>query len=303
MDTVLITGGSGLVGRALTRALQAEGHAVRWLGRGGEQAPGVEAFRWDITTGAVDELALDGVDHVVHLSGAGIADKRWSEARKQELYDSRVKAANILRHAASKAGARVRTFVSASAVGLYGAVTSAHVHDEDDPPGSDFIAGLTMAWEAAADAWMPMCRVVKVRTATVLAGAGGALPRLATPVRWGLGASLGRGDQWMPWVHLDDLVRVYLRMITDPALHGAYHVAAPQHITNRELMRTVAEVLRKPFFLPSVPALALRIALGEMSAVLLEGSRISSAKLEATGFAFKHPRLREAVEASLSKDR
>lgn len=303
MDTVLITGGSGMVGRALTHALQAEGHAVRWLGRSGAKAPGVDVFRWDIEKGTVDRRAFDRLDHIVHLSGAGIADKRWSDARKRELYDSRIKAANILRHAASDERANIRTFVSASGIGYYGAVTGTHVFTESDPHGSDHIAGLSAAWEAAADAWTPMCRVVKLRTATVLAGQGGALPRLAAPVRWGLGAPLGRGDQWVPWVHIDDLVRTYVRALTDERMQGAYNATAPEHVTNRTLMHTIAQVLHEPFFLPAVPAFALRLALGEMSIVLLEGSRVSGHKLEAAGVTFRHPQLREALHAALARDR
>lgn len=299
MATILITGGSGLIGRALTQALLDEGHAVRWLSRGPAQRPDVPAFTWDIAQGTVDPRALDGVAHIVHLSGAGIADRRWTAARKRELHASRVDAAHLLRQAATAGGADIRTFVSATGIGYYGAVTSDHVFTESDPPGTDFIAQLCAAWEQAADAWMPMCRVVKLRTPMVLSGEGGALPRLAAPVRWGAGAALGSGKQWVPWVHLDDLVRAYVQALTDTALHGAYNVAAPEAVDNRTLMRTIAQVLHRPFFLPAVPGVVLRAALGELSAVLLRGSRVSAQRLLDSGFRFRHPDLRPALAGLL----
>lgn len=295
MATILITGGSGLIGRALTRALVAEGHAVRWLGRGHGRRTDIPAFTWDIAEGTMDPRALDGVEHIVHLSGAGIADRRWTTARKGELHASRVDAAHLLRQAVVAGGAGIRTFVSAAGIGYYGAVTTDHVFTESDPPGTDFIAQLSTAWEQAADAWTPLCRVVKLRTPMVLSGEGGALPRLAAPVRWGAGAALGRGKQWVPWVHLDDLVQAYVQALTATAMHGAYNVAAPEAIDNRTLMRTIAQVLHRPFFLPAVPGMLLRAALGELSDVLLHGSRTSAQRLLDSGFRFRHPDLRAAL--------
>ncbi|MBS1583218.1 MAG: TIGR01777 family oxidoreductase [Bacteroidetes bacterium] len=299
MATVLITGGSGLIGRALTQALVAEGHTVRWLGRGHGRRMDVPVFTWDVPRGTVDPRALDGVEHIVHLSGAGIADRRWTAARKRELHASRVDAADLLRQAVMAGGTDIRTFVSAAGIGYYGAVTTDHVFTEEDRPGTDFIAQLSAAWEQAADAWTPLCRVVKLRTAMVLSGEGGALPRLAAPVRWGAGAALGSGKQWVPWVHRDDLVQAYVRAITDEALHGAYNVAAPGTTDNRTLMRTIAQVLHRPFFLPAVPGMLLRAALGELSDVLLHGSRVSAQRLLDTGFRFRHPELRPALAGLL----
>lgn len=291
----LITGGSGLVGRALTRALQAQGHTVRWLSRRPGVSGTVRSLAWDIHRGTVDPDAIADVDHIIHLSGAGIADQRWTSARMQELHTSRGGAARLLLKAVQAQGIRPASFISASGVGYYGSITTDHVFGEEDPPRDDAIGRLTQDWEHAADEWSSICRVVKLRTAMVLASEGGAVPRLSLPVRFGLGAALGTGRQWMPWVHINDLVAAYAHVLGDQRMSGAYNVAADEQPRNRDLMRTVARVLHRPFFLPKVPAFALRLMLGAMSDVVLEGSRVSNKKILSTGFRFTHPTLDPAL--------
>lgn len=298
MSIVLITGGSGLIGKRLTLKLQQAGHTVRWLGRSGSD-PATGRFNWDIHQGTVDARALVGVDHIVHLSGAGIADKRWTDTRMKELYASRGGAARLLLGAVRAEGAKPLSFISASGVGYYGAITSDHVFTEEDPPAQDTIGALTQDWELAADTWSDQCRVVKLRTPVVLAREGGALPKLSAPAKWGLSAPLGRGSQWMPWVHVDDLVNAYATAIERSDMSGAYNVVAPEQPDNRAFMRAVAHALHKPFFLPAVPAFALRISLGELSSVLLEGSRASQERLLRTGFVFRYPELGIALRDTL----
>ncbi len=295
MATVLITGGTGLIGTALTHALHAGGHTVRHLSRRPGTAPGTATFTWDPAHGTVDPQALHGVDAIVHLAGAGIADRRWTKARVQELIDSRARTARVLLRAVQAHGARPQVMVSAAGINYHGAVTGDRILTEDDPPGDGTIARISTAWEAAVDEWRDTCRTVKLRTPMVLARTG-PLQRLAAPVRMGLGAPLGTGRQWLPWTHIDDLVAAYVRALFTDGMSGAYHVTAPGHVTNAEVMRTVAQVLGRPFFLPRVPAFALRMVLGELSAILLEGSRADSARLRATGHEFKHPELRGALE-------
>lgn len=295
MATILITGGSGLIGTALTKALLEEGHTVRHLGRRAGERNGVRTHMWDIHAGTVDVEAMRSVDHIVHLAGAGIADKRWTRARVQELIDSRALSALLLLRAAREQGVEPRSFVSAAGINYYGAVTGSKVYTEHDPAGADTIGRISLEWEAAVDQWSAVCRVVKLRTPVVLAAHGGALPKLMAPVKWGAGAPLGTGRQWMPWVHLDDLVQAYRKALFEPGLAGAYNVCAPQDVTNADMMRTVARVLGKPFFLPPVPGFLLRLALGELSSILLEGSRASNERLVRTGFTFKHPRLEGAL--------
>ncbi len=288
MAIILITGGSGLIGRALTQALRREGHAVRWLSR---QADGPQRFAWDPAKGTIDVRALEGVEHIVHLAGAGIAYKRWTPTRVKELIDSRAASARLLLNAMREHVIVPKSFVSAAGIGYYGAVTNEHFFTENDAPGNDTIARISVEWERAADEWRALCRTVKLRTPVVLARDGGALPKLAAPARWGLAAPLGTGRQWMPWIHIDDLVRIYQQAIFSDAMAGAYNVNASEQPTNAAFMRAIAKALKRPFFLPSMPSFTLRIALGELSSVLLQGSRASNERSLSSGFRFQHNEL------------
>lgn len=295
MATVLITGGSGLIGTQLTQLLLAEGFRVRHLSRQPQLDAPVPVFAWNIGQGTVDPAALQGVDHVIHLSGANIAEKRWTTARMRELYASRSGAAELLRQAAETAGTYPTSFISASGINYYGTFTSERILTESDPPGNDTLGRLCQAWEATADAWSPHCRVVKLRTPIVLARSGGALPQMAAPARWGLAAPLGSGQQWMPWVHIADIARAYLHAIRNTDMRGAYNVVAPEQPSNRLFTRTLATTLHRPAFLPAVPQFLLRTALGELSSLLLEGTRASNAMLLDTAFEFRYSRLEDAL--------
>lgn len=299
MSTILITGGSGLIGSALTAALQRDGHTVRWLSRTAGTRNGVQAFAWDLERGTVDPEALRGVDQIIHLAGAGIADKRWTTARKQELERSRAESARVLLRAVKASGATPRSFISAAGINYYGADTTTQVFTENDTAGRDHIAHLSRVWEEAADAWASTCRVVKLRTPLVLARKGGGLAKLALPARFGLGAPLGSGRQWMPWVHLDDLVRAYQHAIASEAMRGAYNVCASDQRTNRDFSRAVAQALHRPFLLPAVPGFLLKLALGELSSILLGGSRAANTKLLGTGFTFRYDTLDAALKDCL----
>lgn len=295
MSIILITGGSGLIGSHLTKLLLAEGFAVRRLSRFAQPDAAAPTFEWDIAKGKVDPRALENVDHIIHLSGAGIADKRWTKERMQVLSSSRVDSAALLHREMERTGAWPKSFISASGINYYGTVTSEHINTETDPPADDAVGKLTQAWEAAADAWAEQCRVAKLRTSVVLAGEGGALQKLAAPARHGLSAPLGSGKQWMPWVHIHDLVHAYLHTVQHAEMQGAFNVAAPEDVRNRDLMRELAHVFHKPFFVPNVPAFAIRAVVGGSADLVLKGSRASSAKLIATGFGFRHPLLGEAL--------
>ena len=302
MATILITGGSGLIGSHLTRALLKAGHTVRHLSRTPGNIDGVQVFTWDIRQGTMDRAALEGADHIVHLAGAGIADKRWTDARVKVLIESRTRTAGLLLRTARELGIKPRSFVSAAGINYYGAVTSEHVFTEDDPPGDDTIGRISREWEAAVDAWSDRCRVVKLRTPPVLAPNGGALPKIALPARLGLASPIGSGDQWWTWVHIDDLVAAYVKALEDTSMQGAYNVCAPEQPDNRTYMRTLAQVLGRPFFLPPVPGFLLRLVLGEVADALLKGSRASILRLKSTGFTFRHPELQGALADCLRKD-
>jgi uncharacterized protein (TIGR01777 family) len=301
VSTILITGGSGLIGSALTKALQKDGHAVRWLSRTAGERNGVKAFAWNVDKGTMVASALQGVDHIIHLAGAGIADKRWTNARKKELERSRAESARLLLRTANAQGFAPKSFISSAGINYYGAVTGEHVFTENDAPGTDHIAHLSKVWEQAVDEWAPVCRVVMLRTPLVLAHDGGGLKKLAMPVRFGLGAPLGSGKQWMPWVHLDDLVRIYQHALTNEAMRGAYNVNASEQPTNRDFTKAVAKALGRPMFLPAVPGFLLKIALGELSSILLEGSRASNVKLLGTGFTFRYDTLAPALKDCLEQ--
>ncbi len=294
MPIVLITGGSGLIGRKLTQALSTQGHEVRWLSRNAGTRGGVRAFAWDVKQGRIDPEALHGVDRIVHLAGAGIADKRWTKARIVELIASRADSARHLLRAAQENGCAPECFVSASGSGYYGAVTRDAHFTESDPPGTDTIARITVEWERAVDEWGSLCRVVKLRTPVVLAREGGAWPKLAAPARWGLAAPLGSGKQWMPWIHIDDLVRAYLHALDEKHMHGAYNVLGG-NATNADFMRSVARAVGRPFWLPRVPGFLLKAALGEMAVLLLEGSPMRAERAQEAGVTSKITLLDDAL--------
>lgn len=295
MATVLITGASGLIGTALSTALQGQGHTVHKLGRGYTAEGGKNHFQWDVDKGVMDPKSFDGVTHIVHLAGAGIADARWSKARVEELIASRAASSRLLLKAMLAHGSKPVAFISAAGINYYGATTTDHLFVESDAAGKDTIARISLAWEAAVDEWSAITRVVKLRTPMVLAREGGALKKLTMPVRFGAASALGSGQQWVPWVHLDDLVRIYQEALFDDAYRGAYNVNTGNDVTNDTLMRTLARVMRKPYFVPKVPAFVLRLMLGELATILLEGSRASHQHLLDTGFRFTYSELEPAL--------
>lgn len=294
MATILITGGTGSIGKALTKALVADGHDVRHLSR--RSAPGaiVPTFEWDLARARVDAAALHRVDHIVHLAGAPIADKRWTKARIREVIESRAGTARLLLRTAREQNVKPGSFVSAAGIGYYGAVSSDHIFSESDPPAADTLGRISSEWEKAVDEWSDICRVVKFRSPIVLAREG-PLTKLALPARFGMAAPLGTGRQCMPWVHIDDLVQAYKQAIFGDTLYGAYNVCAAEQPTNREFMHALAAALRRPFFLPAVPGPILRLVLGELAEMILQGSRVSSERLLATGFRFRHDGLEQAL--------
>ena len=294
LQNVVVAGGSGLVGRHLVAALAAGGTRVTVLSRspGAAALPaGVQARGWDDLPGA-----LAGADAVINLCGAGIADRRWSPARKQALLDSRVEPTRRLAQAMAEGGARV--LVNASAVGIYGAMDGRPVL-ESQAAGKGFLARLCRQWEAAADgAAAPGTRVVKLRLGVVLAQDGGALPKMAFPVRLCQGTRLGHGQQGLSWIHVDDLVRLFIEAAGNPAYTGPVNATSPMPVTNETFTRALARRLKRPM-LP-VPAFvtraALKVLLGEMGeAMLLEGAFVYPRVAEGRGFEFRFPGVEEAL--------
>ncbi|MBS1505132.1 MAG: TIGR01777 family oxidoreductase [Bacteroidetes bacterium] len=291
---ILITGASGLIGHRLTELLLEKGYGVVHLSRA--KKPGrVETFAWNLEKRIIDVQALAGVDTIIHLAGAGIADKPWTVARKKEIIDSRVESTKLLFQTLKNNPHTVSSFISASAIGYYGTEDSERVFSENDSPGQDFLAEVTQRWEQEVDTINELgVRVTKFRIGIVLSEKGGALNEIVKPIRMGFGAALGSGRQYLSWIHLDDLCNLFLRAVEERAMSGHYN-AVTDFCTNKEFTQACARVLRKPIWLPPVPSMVLKIILGDRADLVLKGSKVSSAKIRQAGFHFQYETLESAL--------
>ena len=287
-----------MVGTRLSELLLEQGYTVSHLSRspGNDSSP-ITTYLWDIKQQYINPEAIPRADYIIHLAGAGVADQRWTELRKQAILKSRTESTHLLHDAlAQQDPSTIKAFVSASAIGIYGTDTGDTLLTEESPAASDFLADVVVQWEAAVDTIQALSiRTVKCRIGIVLSDKGGALAPIARTVRWGVGAPLGSGNQYMSWIHLDDLCRVFIYALENDTMDGVYNAVGPRPVTNRELTRTTARVLRRPVFLPNVPAFALKLALGELSSVVLGGNRVSSQKIEDAGFEHKFNKIEVAL--------
>jgi uncharacterized protein len=300
--TILITGASGLIGSRLTELLLEKGYAVRHLGRT-KKKDGVPTYVWDITRGFIEEGALESVDAIIHLAGAGIADEPWTAKRKQEILESRTHSTTLLFRTLKHTPHAVTSFVSASAIGYYGFARTDEVFTEDSRAGNDFLSDVVKKWEAEIDTIQEAgIRTVKIRIGIVLSEKGGALKEMAQPVRMFVGAPLGSGRQMMSWIHIDDLCRMFIFALENPSMQGAYNAVAPHWISNKELTQAIAKTISRPLILPNVPAFVLKFMLGEMASLILEGSKVSAAKIQATGFSYDFPEINSALQNLLQHD-
>ncbi len=295
---VVVTGGSGLIGRALVRSLAEDGHRAIVVSRSPERIrdlpEGVETAGWDGVTAEQLAPALEGADGVVHLAGEGIASGRWTRERKQRIRDSRVRGTRALAGAFETAAQRPGVLLQGSAVGFYGPQGDEEI-GEEHPAGDDFLARTCRDWEqAGAGVERLGVRRVLLRTGVVLARDGGALPRIALPFKLFAGGPVGGGRQWFPWIHLDDEVGAIRFLLENPETRGVFNLTAPNPVTNRELGRALGRVLRRPSLVPT-PGIALKLALGEMSTIVLDGQRAVPSKLEAAGYGFRFAELEPAL--------
>ena len=294
---VLITGGSGMVGRHLSKRLMGSGISVSWLGRSGNAPEGITGYKWDIDSNYIDKGALANADYVVHLAGEGIADKRWTSQQRQKIIDSRVKSAALLKKGIENSTAHIKAFISASGAGYYGYDTGITPLTEEAPAGNDFVAEVVKKWEKAADSFGDLgLRVVKLRIGIVLSSKGGALGKITTPIKWGVGSPLGSGKQAVSWIHIDDLCGVIEHAITNDVMDGVYNTASPQCINNHKLTKTIAKVIHRPLLLPNVPSIALKMIFGELANLILGGQNLATEKLQDTGYQFEY----DAIESALS---
>ncbi len=292
---VLITGASGLIGTRLTELLQQKGYQVSHLSRNQRQGT-IPTFVWDVENMNIDSNAFHGIDAIVHLAGAGIADKPWTKKRKTEILESRTKSANLLFQSLKNQSHSVECFISASAIGYYGDGGADKTFKEGDPATDDFLGTVVQSWEQAADKFANLnIRVAKLRIGILLSAKGGALAEIARPIKWGVGSPLGSGKQFMSWIHIDDACHMFIKALEEKSMHGAYNAVAPTPATNEEVTRRIAKVLGKPLWLPNVPGFVLKFILGEMATLVLGGSKVSSEKIQQAGFQFSFTDLEKAL--------
>lgn len=290
-QVILLAGGTGLLGNRMRQYFEAQEHEVRVLSRQAS-APAKRRYHWDPVKREIDAQALTGVTILINLSGAGIADKRWTPERKEELLKSRVVPNEFLAELAPKMP-HLKQCLAASGINCYGYDRPKKIFVETDDFGPDFLSQLVRQWEASADLLSPFCKVTKIRISVVLTEEGGALETIAKPVRLGFGSPLGDGKQWMPWIHWLDLMRVFDFLIQHES--GGVFNALGEVVDNTEFTQTLAKQLGKKLWMPKVPAFALKLLLGEMSTVALEGVNASNAKLKRAGFQLQYPTLEKAM--------
>ncbi|TGE22904.1 TIGR01777 family oxidoreductase [Hymenobacter metallicola] len=295
---VLITGGTGLIGTRLAEMLIDAGYEVALLSRTPSQSR-YRSFRWDPQHGTIDEAAVRYADHIINLAGSSVSEGKWTEERKRDIMTSRLGGTGLLVRELAKGGHHVRTFLSASAIGIYGDSADRVVTEETPPaPADDFLADVAHQWELAVQPVTDMgIRTVIVRIGIVLSTQGGALPPMARPIKLMAGAALGSGKQYMSWIHLDDVCRLFMQALEEPEWRGVYNAVAPNPVTNQEFTEALAEVMHRPLVLPKVPAFGLKLVLGEMSEIILASQRVSATKVLNTGFQFEYPDLKPALKS------
>jgi uncharacterized protein (TIGR01777 family) len=295
---ILISGSSGLIGSAAATALKSDGHDVVHLVRPGKM-PNLGDVQWDPMRATVDIAGLEGVEVVIHLSGAGIADGRWTEERKQLLRSSRIDTTRVLVDSLSRLKQKPRVLIVASAIGYYGN-RGDEILTESSTTGTDFLALVCRDWEAEASrAAARGIRTVMLRTGVVLSGKGGALPKMLTPFKLGVGGRLGSGQQWMSWIAIEDVVGIIRNAIANEQVSGPVNVVAPNPVRNEEFTRLLAAMLHRPAIFPA-PAFVLRLAMGEMAdAVLLSSDRVKPERMLAAGYKFRFEILEPALRAAV----
>ena len=293
---ILITGGSGIIGRYLTSLLLENGYKVSHLSRKQDQFGRVRVHRWDPEKGILDPVVLSGVDYIIHLAGANIGEKRWTRKRKEDIVKSRVDSALLLHKVVTENNIPLKAFISASGTGYYGSFTSDTILTEDDLPGNDFLADTCRQWEEAACSFANSgIRTVRIRTAVVLEKDAEILTRFLLPARLGIFPKPGGGRQYLPWIHIGDLCNIYLKALRDDSMNGPYNASSPGHATQSEFVRILSGAMNKKGIYLPVPSFLLKAVLGSMAGMVLKGSRVSSEKIIKAGYRFKFDNLQDAL--------
>ncbi|MEB2773950.1 TIGR01777 family oxidoreductase [Algoriphagus sp. D3-2-R+10] len=291
MKNILISGGSGLIGHKITQLLELKGYSVAWLSRSPQNQ---KSFLWDVEKQNIDPEAVEWADAIIHLAGAGVAEKRWTDDRKKLILDSRIQSTRLLYNAVERSSSKPNAFISASAVGYYGFDTGTSLMDETQESGSDFLAKVVVAWENEVKRMEELhLRTVMLRIGIVLDDKGGALGEMMKPP---IAAPLGNGDQWMSWIAIDDLARMFVFALEKTTLQGVFNAVGPNPATNQQLTQAAAKAKGKPYVGIGVPGFVLKLVLGEMAAMVLGGNRASSQKIQKAGFDFECPDLEPALK-------
>ncbi len=295
---ILITGATGLIGSKLTKKCIDEGITVHYFTTRKEKietGPAYSGFYWNPQNNEIDKEAFKGVSVIVNLVGATVS-KRWTKGYKKVILDSRIQTANLIYKTLESIEHDVKHFISASGISIYPNSRTKQYTEESNEIDTAFLAEVVIAWEAVADRFKNLgIEVSKVRTGIVLAAGGGALPKIVKPVKMGLGAPLGSGNQWQSWIHVDDIAGIYYHILKN-GLEGVYNAVAPNPVTNKELTRQIARRLNRPLWLPGIPGFVLKLILGEMAEIVVEGQWASSQKIEESRYVFKYSNIKAALE-------
>jgi uncharacterized protein (TIGR01777 family) len=299
---ILVTGATGLVGRELVSLLLQNGFSVNYLTTSKnkiENQPNYHGFYWDPSQGLVDENCIRGVQTIIHLAGATIS-KRWTTSYKQEIIESRTWSTQTLFKLLKNHDHQVKHFVSATAIGIYPSSLDNFYDEDTKEMASDFLGNVVLKWEESADSLSRLqISVCKIRIGLVLSMQGGALPEMARPVKFGLGAAFGTGKQWQSWIHIQDLARIFL-MAVDQKWEGTFNAVAPHPVDNQTLTKAIASQLNRPLFLPNIPKFFMKLVLGDMHQLLFASQKVNVHKIESSGFEFKYKSIDHALENLMS---
>lgn len=299
MRRVLIAGGTGFVGKQLIDFLVGKGYSIHVLTRKPMANPleNICFFRWDIERQYIDKKAFEGVEILINLTGANIGEKRWTNDRKKEIIDSRIKSINLLYQYISENKFNINTFISSSAVGFYGAVTTDKTFAETSESGNDFLASVCQKWENAALEFKDLgVRTVILRKGVILGKDGGMVKKLSPLAKLGISVSLGSGKQYLPWIDIRDLLKLYEFIILNPQVKGIYNVVSEQQITMSDFSTTLLKTFKKKIFSFNIPSLFIQLFFGEMSIMFLQGSPINNDKLKETGFIFEFDTVKKSLD-------
>ena len=298
---ILLAGATGFIGSELIKQLLNDNHQLHILSRSKKpDSASVSYFIWDPSENTIDLSCLKEVDAVINLAGANVGGKRWTKAYKKEISDSRILSTRSLLESIDKAGSNVKVFINTSATGIYGNNGGDKLVSETAAIGNDFLSDVVRKWEQELfNSKLEGSRKVALRLGVVFSEKGGALPMLASPVKYGFGAPLATGKQYLSWVDLQDVVKAFSFALKNEELKGVYNIVAPDPVTNKVLTQKIAKILKRPLWLPNIPAFALKLLLGEFAESIIGGSKVSSQKFTDAGFTFKYPTLESSLKQNI----